>query len=615
MSLETSREALHGGMGVLVALLLWLFSPLLEPAGMNIHAAPNGTFPQAYLVDVTGGHGLDEVMSLSPVAWKPVGAGGVSFGYDTAAYWFMWKYRAGNDPAGTDLMVEIAYPMLDEIDLFAVRRTEKEWVVLGQWRMGDTLQFDARPFPYSNFVVPFRAAPDSETQFVMRVRSTSAMQVPVTMWGEAEFAKYVALNHLAIGAFLGAVASLLLYHFAIWITLRERMYVYLMIWMVFGAAMVMTLNGLAFQHLWPTSPRWNDHALVAFLILASMGGVAFSLETTRAALDRSGVLARSEVPVLTAMGVALGVALLVPYRYGIAITMLIGFFSLVYSILVGLTAVRAGYRPARVYLAGRIGAMLAVGVIVLGKFSILSSSVMADSILMLAVGLDLVTTSLALAPRLSEERAMRTQAQHALDEEKVSSKRQLESRIAEQTRRLLEENRELSRLSLTDALTGLPNRRALTEAFAREAARAKAAGQPLSIALLDVDYFKRFNDTHGHAAGDQCLRVVAREIRQHLPRTGDLAVRWGGEEFCLLLPNTQLEGALIVAERVRLAIQAARVDWGRAEASVTVSFGVHTLTDWTQPVDLDAAMVVVDRALYRAKSSGRNKVVAATEVA
>ena len=209
---------------------------------------------------------------------------------------------------------------------------------------------------------------------------------------------------------------------------------------------------------------------------------------------------------------------------------------------------------------------------------------------------------------------MRTQAQNALDQEKVSSKRQLESRIAEQTRRLLEENRELSRLSLTDALTGLPNRRALTESFAREAARAKAAGQPLSIALLDVDHFKRFNDTHGHAAGDQCLRVVAREIRQHLPRTGDLAVRWGGEEFCLLLPNTHLDGALIVVERVRLAIQAARVDWGHAEASVTVSLGVHTLTDWTQPIDLDAAMVIVDRALYRAKSSGRNKVVAATEM-
>lgn len=608
---ESSTGYRSGWIQGLAVLLLWLFAPLLEPAGQT-QAASSGIYPQAYLVDVTGGHGLDEVMSLSPVAWKPVSPSGVNFGYDSAAYWFSWKLRAGSNPADSDLIIEIAYPMLDEIDLFAVRRTDKEWVVLEQWRMGDTLQFDARPFPHANFVVPFRAAPGSETQFVMRVRSTSALQVPVRMWGEAEFAQYIALNHLAVGAFLGTVASLLLYHFAIWITLRERMYAYLMVWMVFGAAVVLTLNGLAFQYLWPSSPRWNDYALITCLILASMGSVAFSLETTRAALDRSGLLARSELPVLATMAVALGVALLVPYRAGIAITMLIGFFSFVYSVLVGLTAVRAGYRPARIYLAGRIGAMLAVGGIVLNKYSILSSSMMTDSILMLAVGLDLVTTSLALAPRLSEERAMRTQAQHALDQEKVSSKRQLESRIAEQTRRLLEENRELSRLSLTDALTGLPNRRALTEAFAREAARARATGQALSIALLDVDHFKRFNDTHGHAAGDQCLRVVAREIRQHLPRTGDLAVRWGGEEFCLLLPNTQLEGALIVAERVRLAIQAARVDWGRAEASVTVSFGVHAITDWAQPVELDAAMAIVDRALYRAKSSGRNKVVAAT---
>ncbi len=273
-------------------------------------------------------------------------------------------------------------------------------------------------------------------------------------------------------------------------------------------------------------------------MVATAGGVAFSIETTQEALGRQTLPIRYRNPILAGIALTLVVALLAPYRIGVSLAMLTALLGFVFCIGMGVVGLRAGYRPARIYLAGRFLASLAVSIVVLGKFSILSFSTISDAVVMLVVGLDLVFTSLSLAPRLSEEKALRTQAQLALSQANMTTHNKMESRVAERPRRLLEANRELSRLSLTDALTGLSNRRALTETFERESSRARAAGQPLAIALLDVDFFKRFNDTYGHAAGDQCLRVVAREIRQQIPRNGDLAARYGGEEFCVLLPNT-----------------------------------------------------------------------------
>jgi diguanylate cyclase (GGDEF)-like protein len=210
---------------------------------------------------------------------------------------------------------------------------------------------------------------------------------------------------------------------------------------------------------------------------------------------------------------------------------------------------------------------------------------------------------------------LRQQAQHALLNVNEKARTEIALHVADRTRQLEEVNRELSRLSMTDALTGLPNRRYFDEVFAVEAKRAASAGNPLSIALLDVDHFKNFNDTHGHAAGDACLRLVARELLRQTPRNGDLAARYGGEEFCILMPNANADGAMIVAERIRRGILGMRVETGGSLAGVTVSIGVHTVLPQETPADLKSLLDAVDRALYRAKQTGRNKVVAASELA
>lgn len=166
---------------------------------------------------------------------------------------------------------------------------------------------------------------------------------------------------------------------------------------------------------------------------------------------------------------------------------------------------------------------------------------------------------------------------------------------------------EILRLSLTDALTGVGNRRMLDEVLAREVQRSRRHGDPLSLTILDIDHFKRINDTWGHDTGDRVLRETGAVLQQAM-RLSDIATRMGGEEFVLLLPATALDEALVCAERVRGAMAAH--DFGLS-AAVTASFGVAALTASEAG---PALLARADGGLYLAKSQGRNRVMAAPGV-
>lgn len=161
-------------------------------------------------------------------------------------------------------------------------------------------------------------------------------------------------------------------------------------------------------------------------------------------------------------------------------------------------------------------------------------------------------------------------------------------------------------LATVDVLTGLHNRRHFESAAQRHLARGRRTGVGSAIVLGDVDFFKQINDTHGHDGGDLVLVAVARWLKQEL-REVDLLARWGGEEFVLLLHETQLADAVEVTERIRRAIESSHITHHATEIRCTMSFGV---TELRQDDTLDGAIARADRALYRSKAQGRNQVSA-----
>lgn len=167
---------------------------------------------------------------------------------------------------------------------------------------------------------------------------------------------------------------------------------------------------------------------------------------------------------------------------------------------------------------------------------------------------------------------------------------------------------EIKALSLTDPLTELANRRSTERTLAMTIAAAEGGGGPFAVAVLDVDHFKRVNDSYGHDAGDRVLQVVAALIREEL-RPGDHAGRWGGEEFLVVLPATSLEDAARVVERIRRSVERTEIVWEGHAVRVTLSAGVSAYPE-TTPSGA-GAVPSADAALYRAKRAGRNVVALA----
>ena len=168
------------------------------------------------------------------------------------------------------------------------------------------------------------------------------------------------------------------------------------------------------------------------------------------------------------------------------------------------------------------------------------------------------------------------------------------------------QQRKLTRLTYIDHLTQIPNRRRLNERLKLEQKRALRSGKPLSVLLIDIDHFKKYNDRFGHLAGDQCLTKVAKALQACQRRPSDIISRFGGEEFAVLLPDTDEDGALHVATNMLKSIKALEAD-GTSEAAVTISIGAATMLTGKKlsPIQLlDAA----DKMLYSAKKLGRNRV-------
>jgi len=190
----------------------------------------------------------------------------------------------------------------------------------------------------------------------------------------------------------------------------------------------------------------------------------------------------------------------------------------------------------------------------------------------------------------------------------ITHRKKADQKIQELVRELEIERDLAQRNSLTDSLTGLLNRRYFDTALQAEFSRHKRTGSHLSLIMIDVDYFKKYNDYYGHLQGDDCLRQIARALKTSIERCTDLVTRYGGEEFAVILPDTNSQGALVLSERITKAVLALNLPHADSDISesVTLSMGIASAADQ----DLATASQLVelaDQAMYRAKKNGRNR--------
>ena len=282
---------------------------------------------------------------------------------------------------------------------------------------------------------------------------------------------------------------------------------------------------------------------------------------------------------------------------------------------VGLACALKRQRSAYFFLA-------AFGLLILGGAStslramgLLPTNAFTVDGLQLGSSLEMLLLAFALADRINVMRQEKLQAQARLLQTREQlvdtlqrSERELEQRVAARTEELQVLNSRLETLSLTDALTGIANRRHFDEVLDKEWKRAQRVGEPLALAVLDVDWFKTYNDHYGHPAGDSCLQQIAQTLAATISRSTDLVARYGGEEFVFLAPSTGPDGAHSMAEKLVRAVEALALPHERSPLGhVSISVGIASMrNDGNSPAQ--TLVQRADAALYRAKAQGRNRV-------
>jgi len=293
----------------------------------------------------------------------------------------------------------------------------------------------------------------------------------------------------------------------------------------------------------------------------------------------------------------------------------------VFLLGIGVFMWRKGHIYARVFTVAWATFLLSVISNSLGYLGLVDGAFIQRYAIMVGSGIEILLLSWVLALRYAEERKAKVAAQaEALERAEEAQQTQqelnerLEEKVAERTfeleitlRELQETNSELEQKSSEDALTGIYNRRYLNRQLEMEFRRAYREQTTLALIMLDIDYFKPINDQHGHLVGDQVLRALALLLQRLLKRPCDVVCRYGGEEFAILLPATDWEGAMKLAKKISLDVADYNFKTDAGDLTITVSLGV-AVAHPEQYALAEQLLGAADQALYSAKSAGRNQV-------
>ena len=472
-------------------------------------------------------------------------------------------------------------PWLDVIDAWLVHNGE---VILHQ-HGGDSIPFEQRPMQYRYFA--FEAdLPPGETQLFMRVETVGPMAIPLRI-SAADLAIQRDISSASqYGLLYGIMIALALYNLVIYLNIRKREYALYTFYLL--GFVVNSLSYTGQLHTWITpdwGPYFQDWLNIFLMITYSIAGLHFArvlLGTADYApkLDRITI----GVTIIIPAGMLIG-ALINSLTLSLLLAFLLNTSFAVLFIALGRMALRHRVAAAKLFLVCSVTAAVCICVSTAAVAGLLPYNDVTFKLIEIGMSFEAICLAVLLAQRFRTA--------------------EIEKEIAQRSARI-------------DPLTGLNNRRGFEHIAMPIWHQQVGSQRDISVMLLDIDLFKQINDRHGHMQGDEVLKSIA-ALLEHSARHGDVMARWSGEEFLLLLPDTDETQALKHAEKIRALIESSRLDIGNGQIQFTASFGVCGTVDGQLfsaqlgEHDLDRMMEAADQALRDVKIQGRNKVLPASD--
>ena len=574
-----------------------------------------------YLEDPEHTLNIDTVLT-DTLPWKEIDRQSPNFGFTSTAYWFRFNLRNLN-PKQTQVFIELPIPFLDDVKLYRIG----QGIVKEQHFVGDQRPFPERPILHQNFVMPFTLAP-GDNDMVMRISSAGTIEGLLFIWTPETFSASSDNDHLLQGIWMGIVGIMVVYNLFLYFFIRDKSYLYYVGFAFSYLMFQVCLEGYGFAYLWPEKLSWNSYAISTFVALCNLTTALFVLSFLKLKkYNRFGYWLMSAILVSSAILTLL--TFIAPYSFTLRVGSGMAIFTGTLSVTFGYYAWYKGDRYAKYFCLAWTCAVGGVFILVAAKFGVIAVQTWTHNAGQVGVMMLVALLSIALANRINREKELRLKAQDSsLDNEKLArhtqaqllktkenANQELERKVTERTQTLeqalleLEDaNKRLEFISTTDALTEIYNRGHFENQLSTEFKRAVRHQRQLSIILCDLDNFKSINDNHGHKAGDACLKKIAQIFKHRITRSGDVAARFGGEEFIVLLLDTPLERAAKIAETLRLDIRDMSFSSGEKQLNITASFGVSEL-DSSCFAAAEQVVHHADLALYQAKNAGRDQVI------
>ena len=544
-----------------------------------------------------------DILNIPEDSWTIEHTSAPSFGFSNSAYWLTFTI-CGTQIHDKNKVLEIGYPLLDFVDLYVV---ESENIIFTS-QTGDHISFSQRPEQHRNFLFDLPLLLRDLNVYI-RIVTKSSVQIPVKLYSAEGFFQHNQKSLLFQGYYFGIILAMILYNTFLFFSLREWSYLLYVLFTFSYFNFQGVLQGFfqqyAFDSVW-----WQNHALLFFgymtIFLANWFAISFLNLGEKSPLLKRILGGMGFVAVLSCT-----FASFLPYGPMVKLMLILAIPSALLIMSAGLRLWWSGHLPARTFTLAWFTLLGSFVLASLSMFGLLPRVFWTENIMQLGGVIEVVLLSIALGERINEEKRQRILAEQNLSS---SLERMVKERTIElnQTLKKLEAaNLALDKMTLTDGLTQISNRRAFDTCLEQEFNDAQGNDTPLALIMIDIDHFKKFNDTYGHQRGDEVIKNVAQILRSLATRPGDIAFRYGGEEFAVVLSATDRVGAVTVAEKIRATIETTRMQFNDTACSVTISAGVCILNckiDNIPIKNVEEFIRMADSQLYESKTKGRNRI-------
>ena len=609
--------------GLIAITLVAVIAFIFVVSSLSPHTSKAPQFSQlTYLTESDQSYSFSTITRVSPAVWQSVSSP-VNLGMNSQVHWFSLVVP----PTESDeqrYLLHIDYPLIDHLDvgIFSSIGT----VPAATYAAGDSQSIALRPIKHITPLFPLPLSAESQRVFI-RVQTSGTIRLPLRIWEEREFLTYSAARNLALGIFFGVLVAMGVSNAFLTFAARNASFLYYSGYVLSLALTLATLHGYGYLYVWVDNVWLQSKALLLF----SSTTIMFAAMFTRSLLpirEFSVKLDKITQSIAWVCAVNIVAGFVFPYYLMIKVYLLLLSIIVIYTLALGIWLAIKGVVVARYFTIAWAFLLISGLSASLDNVNLIELPISSNNLLIIGGAVETLILALILANNYSHSREDLISAQQfALEQEKQANiakenllevqKRyqdDLEYKVEERTleleitlRELSEVNQELERLNAIDPLTGVHNRRHFDKRLRSEGRRSRREQTPLSLAIIDVDHFKQINDGYGHDGGDACLIHVTRLFQTLIQRPTDDLCRIGGEEFAIILPNTDLEGARHVVELMRDALEHSPLLYNGEKIGLTVSAGVST----TIIRDEDHAQVLfrhADELLYQAKAAGRNNV-------